>query len=86
MSARASRRLLRADVCADPTTAPAPTATITAVTTETDRRHITLVMLTAAGGYWKISVVQSPPGRWISCGRAPSVCSAKSTKNASSSA
>jgi hypothetical protein len=25
--------------------------------------------------YWKISVVQSPPGRWISWGRAPSLCS-----------
>ena len=36
--------------------------------------------------YWKISVVQSPPGRWISCGRAPSLCSAKSTKKSSSSA
>ena len=37
-------------------------------------------------GYWKISVVQSPPGRWISCGRAPSACSWKSTKNSGSSA
>ena len=36
--------------------------------------------------YWKISVVQSPPGRWISCGRAPSVCSWKSTKKSWSSA
>jgi hypothetical protein len=36
--------------------------------------------------YWKISVVQSPPGRWISCGRAPSACSWKSTKKSGSSA
>ena len=40
----------------------------------------------ASARYWKISVVQSPPGRWISCGRAPSACSWKSTKKSGSSA
>lgn len=31
-------------------------------------------------------MAQSPPGRWISCGRAPPVCSWKSTKKLGSSA
>ena len=56
----------------------APTGAVDAPV-ERERAH-------GSSRYWKISVVQSPPGRWISCGRAPSACSWKSTKNSGSSA